>query len=426
MIVRDTPAAERDLFARLPLGDVTTSIHPFGDSIGYLFTHQGRMYRAIRAEHAAFYRRLFETGVIGRLVDRGVLVPSEIVNERLPGFDFLIEHERLPHATYPTEWSTSMMREAALTTLDVQLELMQHGATLEDAHPWNIVFNGTQPVLVDLTAIKPATGAPRWEGEQTFRAEFMLPLQLMLHGRVGLAHLIATTDDADNWELWRLWRHDLAETIARVRARLGIAGSPVKRVESWRRAILASEPNGITPARATPSAAIVAHVRGWDVESVNIIGVSDESLALSIAQRGLRVVACTTDHTLAESIYRNARADRASVLPVIVDALAATSTFGAFARPSRAGAGTRLACDAAVLPGRRAVPSSDQQWMHLDQQIEAASVYASRYLAVELAGRDVSTCARWTELLQRHFAAPEVIVDPENDSHWVAGRIKRT
>ena len=61
------------------------------------------------------------------------------------GYEMILEHERIPFVSYPHEWSASMFKEAALLHNALYERLEEHGLTLKDWHPLNILFSGTRP-----------------------------------------------------------------------------------------------------------------------------------------------------------------------------------------------------------------------------------------------------------------------------------------
>lgn len=75
-----------------------------------------------------------------------------------------------------------MMRDAALLTLDLVEELSAHGLTLKDSHPWNILFDGANPIDIDLTSIAPLGEGEAWMGNSSFCRNFLHPLILISHG----------------------------------------------------------------------------------------------------------------------------------------------------------------------------------------------------------------------------------------------------
>ena len=48
-----------------------------------------------------------------------------------------------------------MLRDAALLTLDLNIALLDYDCMLQDAYPWNVLFDSSQPVFVDFTSIVP-------------------------------------------------------------------------------------------------------------------------------------------------------------------------------------------------------------------------------------------------------------------------------
>jgi hypothetical protein len=47
--------------------------------------------------------------------------------------------------SYCYEWLPAMLRDAALLTLDLCIHLAEHEMTLQDGHPWNVLFDGPKP-----------------------------------------------------------------------------------------------------------------------------------------------------------------------------------------------------------------------------------------------------------------------------------------
>lgn len=62
-------------------------------------------------------------------------------------------HHKKHIISYPFEWTANMFKDAVLFHLNLFLELEEHGLTLKDALPSNIVFNFNKPVFVDFLSI---------------------------------------------------------------------------------------------------------------------------------------------------------------------------------------------------------------------------------------------------------------------------------
>lgn len=129
------------------------------DEDGDLFLERGRIYRGIHRGKGKIYRNILSICIHNRLFDIGIVKTEEIKlkdNNFLKKYDLLLKHEKIPIVSYPHEWSSEMLKEAAIFHLDLFNKLNKFGLTLKDWHPLNILFYGTKPVFVDFTSIIPA------------------------------------------------------------------------------------------------------------------------------------------------------------------------------------------------------------------------------------------------------------------------------
>lgn len=145
----------------------------FRDPDGYVFEHAGRLYRGLTrqaaaqfAEHDAFYRDA---------VEKGLLVPF---SDEAPGFGFhaVIAPEKLALVTYPYEWSYEQLKDAALTTLDINLLALERGLTLKDASAFNIQWRDGRPIFIDHTSFEETNGSLPWRPYSQFCRHFLNPL----------------------------------------------------------------------------------------------------------------------------------------------------------------------------------------------------------------------------------------------------------
>ena len=179
----------------IPSDEVEFHPHSFGDSQVRLFRWRGEIYRGISSQYALFYRRLFEDKVIQRLVDKGLLIDSELTQLVVEGYELVVHHRRVVFPSYPNEWCAAMLRDAALTTIDLAWELGRAGLTLGDSHPWNLLFDveRRKPVFVDLGSIVPIVDFT-WSAYEEFCRFSFYPLLLMSQGEDQLARLLICED----------------------------------------------------------------------------------------------------------------------------------------------------------------------------------------------------------------------------------------
>jgi SAM-dependent methyltransferase len=155
---------------------------PGMDSIGRLFWRDGRLFRGVRAVRAELYRDLLCNGLLKQLREDGLFVDTWPTNRSTEEFPLIVEHRVIPWISYATEWSATQLRDAALTVLNLELQLRPHDLTLSDVSPWNILFDGSSSLYVDLCSITPLANKKSWPARQQFHEFFLYPLLLFRSG----------------------------------------------------------------------------------------------------------------------------------------------------------------------------------------------------------------------------------------------------
>lgn len=160
------------------------------DPVGKVFHFEGRIFRAVTAPYADFVERTIELAGQRKWFDVG-LVPTWRSNYSLPGYSLVIEHKRVPFVTLRGEWSGEGLRNAALCILNVSAELSRSNLYLKDAHPWNILFDGTKPYFIDWGSICPSAEL-NWEfWYRQFRQFLLAPLYAFSIGEHRIARAMS-------------------------------------------------------------------------------------------------------------------------------------------------------------------------------------------------------------------------------------------
>ncbi len=159
----------------------------FRDPSGYVFSREGRLFRAIDDECHDALSELKKCGLLERLCGERQLVPTTWVEDETlraqlaqehPGASHFLEHELLQQITFPYEWSVSMLADAALLTLDLQVALLAEGLSLKDATAYNIQFSEGRPIFIDLGSIQRPRRLDLWFALGQFQRHFLFPLLL--------------------------------------------------------------------------------------------------------------------------------------------------------------------------------------------------------------------------------------------------------
>jgi len=168
---------------KIPAAEQRWLSESFVDPNGRLFEWRGEMYRVLEAEYAARWLELTLDGTISNLIADGLLVDSELTQFRTESHKAVLGHRRVAVVSYCYEWTPGMLKQAALLTLELCIRLAERGLTLQDGHPWNILFEGTKPIYVDAGSIVPVRGDILWAPYQQFCNFFLFPLYLYACGR---------------------------------------------------------------------------------------------------------------------------------------------------------------------------------------------------------------------------------------------------
>ena len=164
----------------------------FRDRESRVFARDGRIFRALSPTALAQWERLSGTrffqdlSAAGRLprTDR-VEIDGEDLRAISPRFVAALEHEALPFVSYPYEWSFSMLRDAALLTLDILCAALAEGMTLKDASSYNVQFRGATPQFIDLGSFEAWREGEPWVGYRQFCQLFLYPLMLQAYKGVA-------------------------------------------------------------------------------------------------------------------------------------------------------------------------------------------------------------------------------------------------
>ena len=163
----------------------------FRDNFGSVYETDGRIFRSVEKAGAETYNSISKSGLLSDSIKAGFLIGSRSLRSEdwptnLQHSVEVIEHDKLPFISYPYEWSFSQLKAAALHHLDFQVFLFDKGAVLRDASAYNIQFDGSTPVFIDLLSIKPYREGEYWMGYQQFCEQFLYPL--LLGSINGLEH----------------------------------------------------------------------------------------------------------------------------------------------------------------------------------------------------------------------------------------------
>lgn len=162
----------------------------FRDPAGKVFYYQEEIFRAINKIGEADFSIALDSYCLKKFTENKNLVKvfpldnaetSFILNQaeniNQENVSILVKHEKIPFRSYPYEWTSEMLHEAALLTIEFSQNLLNEGMGIKDATPYNILFRGTTPVFIDwLSFEKRDELDPIWLAQSQFIRTFCLPL----------------------------------------------------------------------------------------------------------------------------------------------------------------------------------------------------------------------------------------------------------
>ncbi len=165
----------------------------FRDPSGFLFSHEGVLYRQVNQAYAADFSRLMDSGLYDKLIKAGLLIPHFESDIKPPQPELaykVIRPEGVPFISYPYEWSFGELKDAALATLSIQKRALKMGMTLKDASAYNIQFHQGRPVLIDTLSFEIYKEGEPWVAYRQFCQHFLAPLALMAYRDIRLSQLM--------------------------------------------------------------------------------------------------------------------------------------------------------------------------------------------------------------------------------------------
>ena len=105
----------------------------------------------------------------------------------------LLSHKKISFISYPYEWTFSMLKDAALLHLDILESSLENGWILKDATPYNIQFEGSHPMFIDIPSFEPWSEGEPWNAFRQFCSNFLTPLLIKAHLNIEFTNLMRSS-----------------------------------------------------------------------------------------------------------------------------------------------------------------------------------------------------------------------------------------
>jgi SAM-dependent methyltransferase len=352
-----------------------TSAASFRDPAAQVFFCDGRVFRAIDSATNQALKALEQKGILSKWAAEGKIVSTKWVTKEqfepaelpiMPDTAAFLEHEFLSFISYPSEWSLSMLADAALLTLDLQIALISEGYSLKDASAYNIQFRRGKPLFIDISSIEKPERLDLWYALGQFQRMFLFPLLLLLERGIDLRSYFLS--HLDGWPLEQVvrsfqglgkWKPSLLldltlPAMLDKRSRTARAGSGPRKNSGGPEAQLinlrrirgkicklaqsyktSSEWSGYTQTCTYGNEAETFKkrvVREFLVEKkparVLDLGCNTGEYTRIAAESGAEVLAADADHDAVELLYRDGRDKGRQIHPLVLDLANPTPAIG--------------------------------------------------------------------------------------------------
>ncbi len=135
----------------------------------------GFVFRELAASYLPHYNHFISSGLSSALLQKNYIVPFESISSN---DTVILKAKKIEFVSFPYEWSFNQWKDAALLTLKVHYQALKYGMVLKDATPFNIVFDGSKPLLVDLSSFEVYEEGQPWQAFKQFCENFYMPLLL--------------------------------------------------------------------------------------------------------------------------------------------------------------------------------------------------------------------------------------------------------
>lgn len=164
----------------------------FRDPNGFVFQHEGTIYRQVNWSYKENYDHLINSGLYESLAGSHLLISHKemgpCVLHSQEGYKIILP-EKIPFISYPYEWCFSQLKDAALLTLEIQKRALEHGMSLKDGSAYNVQFLRGKPIFIDTLSFERYHEGKPWIAYLQFCQHFLAPLALMSYKDVRLNQL---------------------------------------------------------------------------------------------------------------------------------------------------------------------------------------------------------------------------------------------
>jgi len=410
----------------------------FGDPIARLFWRDDRLWLGIVPPHGRAFAELANLPIVDELVQEKLLVGFERTAQFRAGFDSAYRLASTPRITYWHEWSPKMLRTAALRLIALLQRLAQHGLTLRNPHPWNLLYDGFNFVYMNPGSIVGSDAQTFARSYEKVARFFIRPLLLIESGRAHLARRLSedprdgvlSEDFEGSLKEWAEWNPQA--TAGDIPAFLDRMASEVSCLNCnpdagrWIDYFRTDCDFSSGTSWSRKQQVLELMLEDEEIHSVLDLGANTGHYARVAAKRGREVIAADFDPALVDATFEQTRTAGLSLYPVTMDfshPTPAQGVDGSWLPPAT----ERFTSDLVLCFALSHHMVFGKYRLDFEQIARGVRSFSRRWALVEYVERGKIRPAEWrpdadawytvdhlAEALRRHFPAVTVL-PPAND-----------
>lgn len=175
------------------MADFSKEPGSFRDRNNLVFYNSGTVYRGLSKQAFENWEALQLKKFFKERSEQGHIIGTEGIDPRKENvlaemaehwFAFL-KHQPVPFISYPYEWSFGMLKDAALLQLDLMSASLAEDMILKDSTPYNIQWQGSNPVFIDIPSFEKLNAGEPWAGYRQFCEMYLFPLMLTAYKNIS-------------------------------------------------------------------------------------------------------------------------------------------------------------------------------------------------------------------------------------------------
>lgn len=170
----------------------------FRDPSGFIYHRGGVLLRQVNESYRPDFEILKSSGLLDKLWEKQLMVKhseADLSLAQAPGAVAVLQPELLPFISHPWEWPFTLLKQAALLTLNLQNLALDHGMSLKDASAFNVQLHKGKAIFIDTLSFEKHVPTEPWIAYAQFCRHFLAPLALMANTDVRLQALLSENLD---------------------------------------------------------------------------------------------------------------------------------------------------------------------------------------------------------------------------------------